>query len=121
MLIKFLCICTCAFNQHHVDLLCEIHVACDADRAKLEALCSDLLERTKNPCHQCMKDAGVSANDINEVLLVGGQTRMPKVRGIVGGCCMFLFGRCKAYQRVHWGSFESAGSMPSFDCSRKMG
>lgn len=48
--------------------------------AKLETLVGSLLERTKAPCIQCMKDAGVSAADINEVLLVGGMTRMPKVR-----------------------------------------
>lgn len=47
--------------------------------AKLETLVGSLLERTKAPCIQCMKDAGVSASDINEVLLVGGMTRMPKV------------------------------------------
>ena len=39
----------------------------------------DLLNRTQQPCRDCMKDAGVSASDINEVLLVGGMTRMPKV------------------------------------------
>lgn len=52
-------------------------------RSKLEALVRDLLERTKQPCHQCMKDAGLSPKDINEVLLVGGMTRMPKVHEIV--------------------------------------
>ena len=41
---------------------------------------SDLLNRTKQPCKDCMKDAGISPSDINEVLLVGGQTRMPKAR-----------------------------------------
>lgn len=40
---------------------------------------ADLLNRTKQPCKDCMKDAGVASSDINEVLLVGGQTRMPKV------------------------------------------
>lgn len=39
-----------------------------------------MLNRTKQPCKDCMKDAGVSASEINEILLVGGQTRMPKVR-----------------------------------------
>ncbi len=42
-----------------------LHVA--LTRAKLESLCAELLERTKQPCHQCMKDAGVKADDINEV------------------------------------------------------
>lgn len=41
---------------------------------------ADLLNRTKQPCRDCMKDAGVSASEINEVLLVGGQTRMPRVQ-----------------------------------------
>lgn len=53
--------------------------------AKLEGLVGQLLERTKAPCQQCMKDAGVSASDINEVLLVGGMTRMPRVHEIVKG------------------------------------
>lgn len=52
-------------------------------RAKLENMVADLLERTKAPCKQCMKDAGVEASAIKEVLLVGGMTRMPKVHQIV--------------------------------------
>ena len=48
-------------------------------RAKFESLVADLLNRTKDPCKSCMKDAGVSPADIKEVLLVGGMTRMPKV------------------------------------------
>lgn len=47
----------------------------------------DLLNRTKQPCKDCMKDAGVSASEINEVLLVGGQTRMPKVEFSEGLQC----------------------------------
>lgn len=46
---------------------------------RFESLVGDLLNRTQQPCRDCMKDAGVSASDINEVLLVGGMTRMPKV------------------------------------------
>ena len=46
---------------------------------RFESLVGDLLNRTQQPCKDCMKDAGVSASDINEVLLVGGMTRMPKV------------------------------------------
>jgi len=61
------------------------HLAMTVTRAKLETLVGSLLERTKAPCLQCMKDAGVSASDINEVLLVGGMTRMPKVHEIVKG------------------------------------
>ena len=52
-------------------------------RAKLEALVADLVERTVEPCRQAMKDAGVTAADIDEVVLVGGQTRMPKVQELV--------------------------------------
>ena len=52
-------------------------------RAKLEALVADLIERTVEPCRQAMKDAGVTAADIDEVVLVGGQTRMPKVQELV--------------------------------------
>jgi len=59
------------------------HLTMTLTRAKLELLVKDLLERTKQPCHQCMKDAGVSPKDITEVLLVGGMTRMPKVHEIV--------------------------------------
>ena len=58
-------------------------------RAKLEALVADLVERTLGPCRQAMQDAGVSPKDINEVILVGGQTRMPKVQEAVKQ----LFGR----------------------------
>mmetsp|Transcript_39551 Transcript_39551/g.117638 ORF Transcript_39551/g.117638 Transcript_39551/m.117638 type:complete len:666 (-) Transcript_39551:204-2201(-) len=59
------------------------HLTMTITRAKLETLVKDLLERTKEPCLKCMKDAGVSAKDINEVLLVGGMSRMPKVHEIV--------------------------------------
>jgi molecular chaperone DnaK len=56
------------------------HLAMTLTRAKLEALVADLIERTVDPCRQAMKDANVSATDIDEVVLVGGQTRMPKVQ-----------------------------------------
>uniref|UniRef100_A0A061RYD5 Molecular chaperone DnaK n=1 Tax=Tetraselmis sp. GSL018 TaxID=582737 RepID=A0A061RYD5_9CHLO len=59
------------------------HLSTTISRAKFESLVSPLLDRTKQPCMDCMKDAGVSANDINDVLLVGGMTRMPKVHTIV--------------------------------------
>jgi molecular chaperone DnaK len=58
-------------------------------RAKLEQLCEDLLERTKEPCRLALKDANLSTNDINEVILVGGMTRMP----IVGEIVKTLFGK----------------------------
>lgn len=56
------------------------HLAIKLTRAKLESLVEDLVERTIEPCRTALKDAGMSANDINEVILVGGQTRMPKVQ-----------------------------------------
>ncbi len=52
-------------------------------RAKLESLIEDLLQRTVGPCRQALKDAGVSASDIDEVVLVGGSTRIPRVQAIV--------------------------------------
>ena len=52
-------------------------------RAKLESLVDDLIEKTKGPCEQALKDAGLKAADIDEVVLVGGMTRMPKVQQVV--------------------------------------
>ena len=52
-------------------------------RAKLEALVDDLIQRTVEPCRKALKDAGLSAGEIDEVVLVGGMTRMPKVQEIV--------------------------------------
>src|ERR1700720_3849169 len=65
------------------------HLAIKVSRAKLEALVDDLIQRTIEPCKAALKDAGLQASDINEVVLVGGQTRMPKVQEIV----QKLFGR----------------------------
>jgi len=48
-------------------------------RAKLEALVEDLINSTMEPCKKALKDAGLKAGDIQEVVLVGGMTRMPKV------------------------------------------
>ena len=59
------------------------HLNVKLTRAKLESLVEDLIERTGNPCEVALKDAGLSASDINEVILVGGQTRMPKVQEFV--------------------------------------
>jgi molecular chaperone DnaK len=59
------------------------HLAMKLTRARLEALVDDLIQRTKPPCQLAMKDAAVSASDIDEVVLVGGQTRMPKVQELV--------------------------------------
>ncbi len=55
------------------------HINLKMTRAKLEALVEDLISRTIPPCKTALKDAGLSAGDINEVILVGGMTRMPKV------------------------------------------
>jgi molecular chaperone DnaK len=59
------------------------HLVMTLTRAKLESLVMDLVERTAEPCRQAMKDAGVTAKQIDEVILVGGQTRMPKVQELV--------------------------------------
>ena len=59
------------------------HLAVKLTRAKLESLVDDLIQKTVEPCRQAMKDAGVSAAQIDEVVLVGGMTRMPKVIEIV--------------------------------------
>jgi molecular chaperone DnaK len=56
------------------------HLVMSLTRAKLESLVADLIERTVGPCQNALKDAGVTAKDIDEVVLVGGQTRMPKVQ-----------------------------------------
>jgi molecular chaperone DnaK len=56
------------------------HLAVKITRAKLESLVEDLIARTIEPCKIAMKDAGVSASDIADVILVGGQSRMPKVQ-----------------------------------------
>src|SRR3546814_13702761 len=52
-------------------------------RADLEQLVEDLIKRTLDPCKKALKDAGLKADAIDEVVLVGGMTRMPKVRSIV--------------------------------------
>ncbi len=59
------------------------HLEIRLTRAKLESLVEDLIERSMEPCKLALKDAGVSASDIDEVILVGGQTRMPKVQEAV--------------------------------------
>jgi len=59
------------------------HLNIKLTRAKLESLVGDLVERTIAPCKQALKDAGISIGDINDVILVGGQTRMPKVQEAV--------------------------------------
>src|SRR6187200_920321 len=65
------------------------HLNIKLTRAKLEALVDDLIQRTVPPCKAALQDAGLRPSDINEVVLVGGQTRMPKVQETVQS----LFGR----------------------------
>ncbi len=65
------------------------HLNVKMTRAKLESLVEDLINKTIEPCKIAMKDAGVAPSDIGEVILVGGQTRMPKVQEVVRN----LFGR----------------------------
>ena len=59
------------------------HLNIKLSRSKLESLVEDLIDRTVEPCKTAMKDAGISASDIDEVILVGGMTRMPKVQAKV--------------------------------------
>jgi len=61
------------------------HLAITLTRAKLEQLVGDLVERTLEPCKQALSDAGLTAAQVDEVVLVGGQTRMPKVQEVVRG------------------------------------
>jgi molecular chaperone DnaK len=55
------------------------HLVMQLTRAKLEALVDDLIQKTLDPCRQALKDAGLAPNEVEEVILVGGMTRMPKV------------------------------------------
>src|SRR5579871_3305768 len=65
------------------------HLVKKLTRGKLEGMVEDIVQRSVGPCKQCMKDAGVDASKINEVVLVGGQTRMPRIQQLVKE----LFGR----------------------------
>ena len=65
------------------------HMVIKLTRAKLESLVADLIDRVEGPCQVALKDAGLTPADINEVILVGGMTRMPKVQEKVTG----LFGK----------------------------
>jgi len=65
------------------------HLVKKLTRAKLESMVEDIIQKSVGPCKQCMKDAGIDASKINEVVLVGGQTRMPRIQGLVKD----LFGR----------------------------
>src|SRR6266852_1304064 len=59
------------------------HLVKTLTRAKLEQMVEDIIQRSMGPCKQAMKDAGVEAKDIDEVVLVGGQTRMPRIQQLV--------------------------------------
>jgi molecular chaperone DnaK len=59
------------------------HLVKKLTRAKLENMVEDIIQRSVGPCRQCMKDAGVDPSKINEVVLVGGQTRMPRIQALV--------------------------------------
>src|SRR5437588_99106 len=59
------------------------HLVKRLTRGKLEEMVRDIIERSMGPCRQCMKDAGIGADKINEVVLVGGQTRMPRIQQLV--------------------------------------
>jgi molecular chaperone DnaK len=65
------------------------HLVKKLTRAKLEGMVEDIIQKSVGPCKQCMKDAGIDASKINEVVLVGGQTRMPRIQALVKD----LFGR----------------------------
>src|SRR5579862_5782985 len=65
------------------------HLVKKLSRAKLESMVDEIVRRSVEPCKQCMRDAGVDASKINEVVLVGGQTRMPMIQNLVKE----LFGR----------------------------
>ncbi|MCL4139620.1 UNVERIFIED_CONTAM: hypothetical protein GTU68_038795 [Idotea baltica] len=66
------------FDNRLIDYLAD-----EFKKEKLEALVEDLVQRTIEPCRTALKDAGLSASDINDVIMVGGQTRMPKVQEVV--------------------------------------
>src|SRR5207237_4460003 len=59
------------------------HLVKKLTRAKLESMVEDIIQRSVGPCKQCMKDAGIDPSKINEVVLVGGQTRMPRIQSLV--------------------------------------
>src|SRR6202035_152808 len=59
------------------------HLQVKLTRAKFESLVDDLIQKTIEPCLNALKDAGLTAKDINEVVLVGGMTRMPKIQETV--------------------------------------
>ncbi len=81
------------------------HLLMKLTRSKLEQLMEDLIERTKQPCVQALKDANLKPGDIHEVILVGGSTRIPKVQQLVKD----LFGR-EAHKGVNPDEVVAAGA-----------
>ena len=81
------------------------HLLMKMSRSKLEQLMGNIIERTVNPCKQAIKDAGLKASDIDEVILVGGSTRIPKVQQIVKD----LFGK-EAHKGVNPDEVVAAGA-----------
>ena len=65
------------------------HLQLDLSRAAFESMCGDLIQRTRIPCETALKDAKLSASDVNEVILVGGSTRIPAIQAI----CKEIFGK----------------------------
>jgi molecular chaperone DnaK len=59
------------------------HLVKKLTRAKLESMVEDIIQRSVGPCRQCLRDAGLDASKIDEVVLVGGQTRMPRIQALV--------------------------------------
>jgi len=59
------------------------HLVKKLTRAKLESMVEDIIQRSVGPCRQCLKDAGIDASKIDEVVLVGGQIRMPRIQALV--------------------------------------
>lgn len=81
------------------------HLLMKLSRSKLEQLMGDIIERTINPCKKALKDAGLKPSDIDEVILVGGSTRIPKVQQIVKD----LFGK-EAHKGVNPDEVVAAGA-----------
>src|SRR3972149_5708897 len=81
------------------------HLVMRLSRAKLEQLCADLIDRSRRPCEQALRDAGFSPSEINEVVLVGGMTRMPAIQKMVKD----FFGR-EPYKGANPGEVGAVGA-----------
>jgi molecular chaperone DnaK len=91
------------------------HMNLKMSRSKLESLVGDLIKRTVAPCQKALKDAEVNKNDIGDVLLVGGMTRMPKVQETVKGklSCSLYFNIIIRIKCIFFSSKEIFGRVPS--------